>query len=120
MVRSVLYISRRKRMASQDYRSRWLKRVVLTGLSLLATSAWAGQGKLSRELQNTTTTQDVIIQFTTPANAAMLDDITSKGGKFKTNFSNVKSAVYRLTPATIETLAANGNVRFMSPVRTIT
>src|SRR5436305_9850201 len=61
-----------KRMVLPDIQT-WLKRLAVITFSLIASTAWAGNnGKLSRELQNSTTTQDVIVQFVSTADAATL------------------------------------------------
>jgi hypothetical protein len=84
------------------------KRVTLLVCLLLFTvKAFAGNGKLSKDLQSSTGSQpiDVIVQYATTPASKHFSKATAHGAKLKKQFASSNGVVYTLTPAQASQLA---------------
>lgn len=101
-----------------DRRRGWIGKTV--AFALLCTSTLSGSSSnLSPDLQNATSTTDVIIQFTSPPNNTTLGSVTANGGMLKRQLGLTNAAVYSLPPAVIAALANNPNVKYATPDRVL-
>ena len=95
----------------------WLRFFLTFGLLSVA-SLMAG-GKLSPDLDGLPqgAALDVIVQFTRPPSAANLMLIRQMGGSVKRTFPNIPGALITLPAAALNGIAANPNVKYISPDR---
>jgi hypothetical protein len=94
---------------------------LLTGILVLMASASMAfaASKVSPDLPqgNSSTRIDVIVQLSTPANNAQLQQL-ARFGEVRGAFSIIKGIHLRLPIAAIQALAANPSVAYISPDRT--
>jgi serine protease AprX len=91
------------------------------GLLLVATSSLAQVATLAPELvgRNDNGSADVIVRFLTPASAAHLAKITSRGGTVLDDFSFIKALHAKLPASKLADLSQDGEVDYVSPNRTM-
>src|SRR6266446_853613 len=106
----------------------WGRRLALLTLTtLLATGLSFADGKkhkLSKDLDalkggHNGATVDVIIQFNQTPTAAHHQKVQNKGGVLKTNLDFIKGAHYSVTVESLDTLANDPDVAFISPDREV-
>src|SRR6266478_8180999 len=106
----------------------WGRRIALLALiTLLAAGLSFADGKknkLSKDLDalkggHNGATVDVIIQFNQTPTAAHHQKVQSKGGVLKTNLDFIKGAHYSVPVESLDTLANDPDVAFISPDREV-
>lgn len=85
----------------------------------LSLTSLVSAGTLSKDLQNVTTTTDVIVQFNSTPTTTMISAVTMPGGSLKKKFNKVPGASFSLPPTAIAALISNPNVRYASADRKV-
>src|SRR5689334_20366559 len=97
----------------------FFKLAALTSLAVLTSSgAWAA-GKISRDLNGfqPAAKVDVIVQYATAPTDSDQADLTNHGGNARAAFRNINGILATIPAAALNALAANPNVKYMSPDR---
>src|SRR3954468_24046033 len=84
-----------------------LRLMLVTGLLATALNSFAGQAKVSPDLQKffTGPTADVIIQFRTPPSPALISLVKAYGAAFKVQFTSVNAISATLPASAVDMLA---------------
>ena len=103
-------------IAASAYGTGWLLRICRTVFD-----SPAAQVKISKDLKNVapTGTVDVIIQYKVPPTAAHFAKVHALGGKDKQKFSKVAGAAFTLSHGSLQTLANDPDVAYISIDRKI-
>src|SRR5687767_13365964 len=96
-----------------------MKTTFLFAVSVLATATLFGSpNKLSRDLPGKGDV-DVIVQFNTLPSDADHSEAARAGARLKRKYKHIKAAVYRAPAASLQGLAKNPRVRYISPDRKV-
>jgi hypothetical protein len=92
----------------------------LSGALLLAALP-AQASKISKDLRGRSKAQavNVIVQFTKAPQNSDFEKIGRKGGMRKKHFAATKAAAYTVSAEQLESIAADPNVRYISPDRPV-
>ncbi len=88
---------------------------------LMASLAIAGSPKVSNDLKdkNTSEISDVIVQFRVAPTEKHHQKVINKGGQLKKELGLVKGGLYSLPVGALEALAADPEVVYISPDRSV-
>src|SRR5712691_2589975 len=95
---------------------------VLTLTLIVASTAFAAGArnpKIAPDLAQANSAVDVIVQFNTPPSKAHHEKIRRAGGHLVQTMDGFRGAKYRLHPASLEQLAADPSVVYISPDRAV-
>jgi serine protease AprX len=96
------------------------KLLIVLALILSASLAFAGPRKMSKELESQTFGNvDVIVQYNEVPTARHHEKVLSRGGKIKQDLGEFKGGAYTMPASELADLAADPEVVYISPDRTL-
>ena len=98
-----------------------IQRLTITAAFFFGMMAWAGDPKLSSDLPqgNTSNIIDVIVQYRVHPGNQHWQEAKNLGGTLKHQYQSLKAAHYTMPVPSLHALAANPDVTFISPDRSI-
>ena len=99
----------------------WLRTLIVCAVALMASLAFAGSPKLSKDLEGKKASDqvDVIVQYTQAPTARHHQKVLSRGGTLKQELSVVKAGAYSMPASALASLAADPEVAYISPDRSL-
>ncbi len=93
-------------------------------LFFVATLAFAGPSKLSRDLremkrERPNANVNIIVHYKQNPHTRNFERATRQGGKFRKHFRHVRSAAFSIRARKVEALAADPDIEYISPDRTV-
>ena len=93
-------------------------------LFFVATLAFAGPSKLSRDLremkrERSNANVNVIVRYKQNPHTRNFERATRQGGKFRKHFRHVRSAAFSIRARKVEALAADPDIEYISPDRKV-